>query len=81
MNIKRSMILLGVLILILLWAVISLYPNWLWFRNLNFAPVFWTMLIGKFGLATVIWFFMRDVDSQTTYYHNVVHQYNSLTSK
>ncbi len=81
MNIKRSMILLGVLILILLWTVISLYPNWLWFRNLNFAPVFWTMLIGKFGLATVIWFFMRDVDSQTTYYHNVVHQYNSLTSK
>jgi len=81
MNIKRSMILLGVLILILLWAVISLYPNWLWFRNLNFVPVFWTMLIGKFGLATVIWFFMRDVDSQTTYYHNVVHQYNSLTSK
>ncbi len=81
MNMKRSMILLGVLILILLWAVISLYSNWLWFRNLNFAPVFWTMLIGKFGLATVIWFFMRDVDSQTIYYHNIVHQYNSLTSK
>lgn len=58
MNIKRLMILLGALILILLWAVISLYPNWLWFRNLNFAPVFWTMLIGKFGLAGVIWLFM-----------------------
>ncbi|UCG66104.1 MAG: UPF0182 family protein [Deltaproteobacteria bacterium] len=58
MNIKRLMILLGVLVFILLWAVISLYPNWLWFQNLNFAPVFWTMLIGKFGLATVIWLFM-----------------------
>jgi len=58
MNIKRLMILLGILVFILLWAVISLYPNWLWFQNLNFAPVFWTMLIGKFGLATVIWLFM-----------------------
>ena len=58
MNIKRLMILLGVLIFILLWAVISVYPDWLWFQNLNFAPVFWTMLIGKFGLAAVIWLFM-----------------------
>jgi len=58
MNIKRLMILLGVLVFILLWAVISLYPNWLWFQNLNFAPVFWTMVIGRFGLATAIWLFM-----------------------
>ncbi len=58
MNIKRLMILLGVLVFILLWAVISVYPDWLWFRNLSFAPVFWTMLIGKFGLASVIWLFM-----------------------
>ncbi|MCK4748719.1 MAG: UPF0182 family protein, partial [Bacteroidales bacterium] len=52
------MILLGILVFILLWAVISVYPDWLWFQNLNFAPVFWTMLIGKFGLAAVIWLFM-----------------------
>ncbi len=58
MNMKRLAIVLGILILLLLWAVISIYPDWLWFQNLNFAPVFWTMLLGRFGLAGVIWFLM-----------------------
>jgi uncharacterized membrane protein (UPF0182 family) len=61
MNLKRSTILLGILgilLLILLWAIISIYPNWLWFRHLNFAPVFWTMVLGQFGLATIIWIVM-----------------------
>ncbi len=55
MNIKRLSIIIGILLLLGLWAVISIYPDWLWFRNLNFAPVFWTMVLGKFGLAGVIW--------------------------
>ncbi len=55
MKMKHVTILLGLLPLVLLWAAISIYPNWLWFQNLNFAPVFWTMVLGKFGLATVIW--------------------------
>jgi len=55
---KKLLIVLGILVVILLWAVISVYPNWLWFRNLDFAPVFWTMILGKFGLATVIWFLL-----------------------
>jgi uncharacterized membrane protein (UPF0182 family) len=58
MNSKRAMICLGVVVCILLWAVITLYPDWLWFRKLNFAPVFWTMVIGRFGLATAIWLLM-----------------------
>ncbi|MBN2062736.1 MAG: UPF0182 family protein [Deltaproteobacteria bacterium] len=58
MNIKRLLILLGIIAVIILWAIISVYPNWLWFCNLNFSPVFWTMVLGKFGLATVIWLFM-----------------------
>ena len=58
MNMKRLMILLGILVFILLWAVISIYPNWLWFKNLDFAPIFWTMIWGKFGLATIIWILM-----------------------
>ena len=61
MNMKKSTILLGILgilLIILVGAIISIYPNWLWFRNLNFAPVFWTMIVGKFGLATVIWLVM-----------------------
>ena len=52
MKMKHVTILLGLLPLVLLWAAISIYPNWLWFQNLNFAPVFWTMVLGKFGLAT-----------------------------
>lgn len=58
MNMKRLMILLAILVFILLWAVISVYPNLLWFRNLDFSPVFWTMILGKFGLATAIWVLM-----------------------
>jgi len=59
MNIKRSTILLGILailVFILVGIIISIYPNWLWFVNLNFAPVFWTMALGKYGVAAVIWF-------------------------
>ncbi|UCH19865.1 MAG: UPF0182 family protein [Deltaproteobacteria bacterium] len=58
MNIKRLSIVIGILVLILLGVVVSIYPDWLWFRNLNFAPVFWTMVLGKFGLAGVIWFLL-----------------------
>ncbi len=58
MNINRLIILLGTLVFVLLWAVISIYPNWLWFQNLGFAPIFWTMILGQFGLATMIWLLM-----------------------
>lgn len=58
MNIKRLMILLVIIAVIILWAIISVYPNWLWFCNLNFSPIFWTMVLGKFGLAAVIWLLM-----------------------
>jgi len=59
MNIKRSTILLGILailVFILAGIVISVYPNWLWFGNLNLAPVFWTMALGEYGVAGVLWF-------------------------
>jgi len=59
MNIKRSTIIWGILailVFILVGIIISIYPNWLWFVNLNFAPVFWTMALGKYGVAAVIWF-------------------------
>ena len=61
MKMKSATILLGIigiLVILLLGAIISIYPDWLWFRNLNFAPVFWTMIMGKFGLAAVIWLLM-----------------------
>jgi uncharacterized membrane protein (UPF0182 family) len=39
-------------------VVIAFYPNWMWFKNLDFASVFWTMIVAKFGLAATIWFLM-----------------------
>ena len=58
MNIKRLLILLAILVVIFVGAVIAVYPNWLWFQNLGFASVFWTMIVGKFGLVSAVWFFM-----------------------
>ena len=61
MDIRRSTILLGalaILVLMLVGIMVSIYPDWLWFGNLNFAPVFWTMVLGKYGVAAVIWFLM-----------------------
>jgi uncharacterized membrane protein (UPF0182 family) len=59
MNIKRSTILLGILailVIIVVGIIISIYPNWLWFENLNLAPVFWTMALGEYGVAAMLWF-------------------------
>jgi len=61
MKTGKSAIILGVLailLFILVGIVISIYPDWLWFGNLNFAPVFWTMALGKYGVAAAIWLLM-----------------------
>ena len=58
MNIKRLLILLAILVVICIGAIIAFYPNWLWFNNMAFASVFWTMIVGKFGLAASVWFVM-----------------------
>jgi uncharacterized protein len=49
--------LIGILlvVLILLWWSLSIYPDWLWFGKLHYSSVFWTMLLGKFGIGVVIW--------------------------
>ena len=52
---KKILIGLGLLIVLFLWAGISIYPDWLWFENLDFSPVFWTMLLSKFGFGFVVW--------------------------
>ena len=55
MNLKRSLSLVAILVVIFVGAVVAVYPNWLWFKNLDFASVFWTMIVGKFGLAAAVW--------------------------
>jgi uncharacterized membrane protein (UPF0182 family) len=52
---KLLIIGLGIIVLLLLWSGVSIYPDWLWFKTLGFAPVFWTMLLSKFGFGFVVW--------------------------
>jgi len=52
---NKILIGIGIVILLLFWSAISIYPDWLWFGKLNFAPVFWTMLLSRFGFGFVIW--------------------------
>jgi uncharacterized membrane protein (UPF0182 family) len=52
---KKLLIGFGILGVLFLWSGISIYPDWLWFKNLNFSPVFWTMLLSRFGFGLVVW--------------------------
>ena len=54
---KKILIWLGlvVFLLVLLWSGASFYPDWLWFKNLGYSPVFWTLVLSKFGLGSVVW--------------------------
>ena len=39
----------ALLFLLLVFSLVSIYPDWLWFENLGFASVFRTMVITRFG--------------------------------
>ena len=54
MSKKLILIGCGLIAILLLWSGISIYPDWLWFGNLGFSPVFWTMLLSKFGFGFLI---------------------------
>ena len=58
MNKKLFIIGIGIVVVLLLWAGISIYPDWLWFENLGFSPVFMTMLLSKFGFGLMVWLFL-----------------------
>ena len=45
----------GFLVIGIIWAVLSIYPDWLWFENLHFSGVFWTMVLSKVGIGAAIW--------------------------
>jgi len=48
----------GILVLLSLFSIISIYPDWLWFKTLGFSPVFWTMLSARFGFGFAVWLFL-----------------------
>lgn len=54
---KKNLIWIGLLafFLLLLWSVASFFPDWLWFENLGFSSIFWTMVLSKFGLGALTW--------------------------
>jgi len=51
----KAMIGCGILVLISLFSIVSIYPDWLWFKTLGFSPVFWTMLSARFGFGFAVW--------------------------
>ena len=55
---KLIVIGIGIVGVLLLWIGTSIYPDWLWFESLGFSPVFWTMLMGKFGFGLMVWLFL-----------------------
>jgi uncharacterized membrane protein (UPF0182 family) len=55
MSKKLVIIGLGLVLLLIFWTGVSIYPEWLWFGNLGFSPVFWTMLLSRFGFGLVVW--------------------------
>jgi uncharacterized membrane protein (UPF0182 family) len=61
------MIGLFALVALLVWAGVSIYPAWLWFLNLTFSSVFWTILLTKFGLGLVVWMLLILIISLNLY--------------
>jgi uncharacterized membrane protein (UPF0182 family) len=55
MNKRLIIIGFGIIAVLLLWSVASIYPDWLWFGQLGFSPVFWTMLLSRFGFGFLVW--------------------------
>lgn len=55
MSKKQLLIGAGLVILLIFWSLISFYPDWLWFENLGFSPVFMTMIISRFGFGIFVW--------------------------
>jgi uncharacterized membrane protein (UPF0182 family) len=73
MNKKLLAIGFGLVAVLLLWSGVSIYPDWLWFENLGFSPVFWTMLLSKFGFGFIIWLFLILVISLNLYVAKRLH--------
>ena len=73
MNKKLIAIGFGLVAVLLLWSGVSIYPDWLWFENLGFSPVFWTMLLSKFGFGFIIWLFLILIISLNLYVAKRLH--------
>jgi len=68
---------LGLVALALLWFGMSFYPGWLWFENLGFTRVFWTMLVSKLGFGLLVWFILTVIIILNLYAANRLNPRNS----
>ncbi len=48
----------ALLFLLVLYSLVSIVPDWLWFQNLGLSQVFQTMILTRFGFGAVIWVFL-----------------------
>ncbi len=64
---KKLIIGLALLILLLVWWGLSIYPDWLWFGKLNYSSVFWTMFLTKSGIGLVNWLLLMLIISVNLY--------------
>ena len=55
MNKKRLLLGIGLICVLIMWSIISMYPDWLWFDNLGFSQVFIKMLFSRFGFGIIVW--------------------------
>jgi uncharacterized membrane protein (UPF0182 family) len=70
MNKKLFIIGIGFVGVLLLWIGVSFYPDWLWFENLGFSPVFRTMLLSKFGFGAMVWLLLALIIGLNIYVAN-----------
>jgi len=67
MNKRLIIIGFGIIAVLLFWTGVSIYPDWLWFKNLGFSPVFSTMVLSKFGFGLLIWLLLILIICLTLY--------------
>jgi len=70
MNKKLFIIGIGFVGALLLWLGFSILPEWLWFENLGFSPVLWTMLLSKFGFGFLVWLLLALIIGANIYAAN-----------
>lgn len=51
---KRVIIGFAVPVILLLWTAMTFYPDYLWFKALNYSSVFWPSVSARVGLGAVI---------------------------
>ena len=47
-----------ILVVLVVYAMFSIYPDWLWFQSLGFSSVFSTMIRTRFGFGLAVWLFL-----------------------